>query len=445
MKTKSLLLLFFLATFTCIAQINEKIGIGVYLKIDSTGNHTITKINGVVADGPAQKIGLQEGDIILEVEGQSTQDLELQKVAEMIGGKEGSTVKLLIDRNGSKRDYTIQRLKFKYAGVLYKTSEKDDDFCLALTTLMNDAGFNFDNTIDTNHFELENKEYASKHFESKVKVPEAKKVYIDRSWGTTCYINFGSFKTMQEVNAAGTPIVAKIKTCFPDYYYNPVVGKKGDVRVEIGKNYTDGFESPILELFFFLDDSLKTYQLDLEVNSRKTTRYFQITTPEKDNSFTKSVRTIFNDISLKYRNVKGTKHETPADPHSLFSFATVSYDIVPLPAGAHDCFLSEGGGMQLDMSNGCTCRFYLGHEKETAKAAYNKVLQELFEGLGSEFSYTYDKQRLDMTIPDKAESFISFGIKKTKGFESGPIMTLVLVKYEDNRYAVNLLFHDYGF
>lgn len=367
----------FLISISGIAQINKKTGIGVWLKIDSTKGYALTAINGVVADGPAQKIGLQEGDLILEVEGQSTRDLELKKVVDMIGGQEGSTVKLLIERNGTERTYIIQRLKFQYSASLYKTAQKEDAFCVALTTLMNDAGLDFKNTIGTKHD-------GDDRFDCKVNLPDAEKVYMENSWGAVnCYINLGTYKTLAEVNTAGTPLIAKIKACFPDYYFNPVVDKKGGVLIEIGKEYKDGFESPIMRFYFIFVDSLQNYQLILDINGGKATRYFSITTTPLDNSFSNSVRTIFNDIKNKYKNVKGTKHETAKDPNSLFGSATVWYDIVPLPDGAHDCTLSERGGIQLDMTNGCVCRFFQAANYGNAKATYTKVFQALFEGLGT--------------------------------------------------------------
>ena len=61
-------------------------------------------ISGVMDDTPAQEAGLREGDIIYEVDGESTKGLSLTAVVSRVKGREGTTVHLKIYREG-ETDY----------------------------------------------------------------------------------------------------------------------------------------------------------------------------------------------------------------------------------------------------------------------------------------------------------------------------------------------------
>lgn len=77
-------------------------GIGAYISVNQQMN--MAMISGVMEDAPAQKAGLREGDIIYEVDGESTQGLSLTAVVNRVKGREGTTVHLKIYREG-ETDY----------------------------------------------------------------------------------------------------------------------------------------------------------------------------------------------------------------------------------------------------------------------------------------------------------------------------------------------------
>ncbi len=76
-------------------------GIGAYVSIDSEMN--LPRISGVIPGTPAEKANLLTDDIIFQVDGESTQGLELDEVVSMIKGPEGTTVHLTLLR-GAKND-----------------------------------------------------------------------------------------------------------------------------------------------------------------------------------------------------------------------------------------------------------------------------------------------------------------------------------------------------
>lgn len=77
-------------------------GIGAYISLDKQMN--MAMISGVMDESPAQEAGLKAGDIIIEVDGESTQGLSLTQVVNLVKGREGTTVHLTIYREGES-DY----------------------------------------------------------------------------------------------------------------------------------------------------------------------------------------------------------------------------------------------------------------------------------------------------------------------------------------------------
>ena len=76
-------------------------GIGAYVSLDE--DLKLPRISGVIPGTPAENAELQIDDIIYEVDGNSTEGLELDEVVSMIKGPEGTRVHLTLLR-GSKRE-----------------------------------------------------------------------------------------------------------------------------------------------------------------------------------------------------------------------------------------------------------------------------------------------------------------------------------------------------
>ena len=75
-----------------------------------------------IEDTPGEKAGLQAEDEILEINGESTKGLSVDKAADKIRGEEGTQVKLLIKRKDvPNKVYTITRAKIELKSVSTKT------------------------------------------------------------------------------------------------------------------------------------------------------------------------------------------------------------------------------------------------------------------------------------------------------------------------------------
>lgn len=64
-----------------------------------------------IPDTPAEEAGIRSGDVILEIDGESTNGLELFDVINLIRGEKGTTVTLLVrrDRTGEAEEIDIVR------------------------------------------------------------------------------------------------------------------------------------------------------------------------------------------------------------------------------------------------------------------------------------------------------------------------------------------------
>lgn len=95
-------------------------GIGAYLQLDTATG--LARINGVIADTPAEEAGLRENDIIYQVDGEMIQGLELSEIVSRVKGEEGTTVHLTIVREGETDylEFDVERRRIESPTVNYE-------------------------------------------------------------------------------------------------------------------------------------------------------------------------------------------------------------------------------------------------------------------------------------------------------------------------------------
>ena len=98
-------------------------GIGAEVKIDDKGNITIGR---VFEKSPAEKAGMKENDILLEVNSKNVKGMTLSEVADMVRGKKNTEVKVKIKRGKEEKVLTITRAVVDNISVISEVIEKNN-------------------------------------------------------------------------------------------------------------------------------------------------------------------------------------------------------------------------------------------------------------------------------------------------------------------------------
>jgi carboxyl-terminal processing protease len=99
-------------------------GIGIEISLDQ-GRLTVVS---PIEDTPAYKAGLLPGDLILEIDGESTQDMTLLDAVKRIRGEKGTTVNLLILHRESNKPEEVAIVRGTIPITSVKTSSLDDGY-----------------------------------------------------------------------------------------------------------------------------------------------------------------------------------------------------------------------------------------------------------------------------------------------------------------------------
>lgn len=96
----------------------EYYGIGVVISTDKeSGNVVIVK----VFDGsPAEKSGLLAGDMFLKVGDVDVTGMELDELTSLVKGAEGTSINVVVDRNGTEKTFSVTREKIEVDTVASK-------------------------------------------------------------------------------------------------------------------------------------------------------------------------------------------------------------------------------------------------------------------------------------------------------------------------------------
>ncbi len=96
----------------------EYVGIGSEIRRMTDGT---TIISNPFENGPAQKAGLQVGDVILKINGVEIGDKTLQQISSEVKGKAGTSVLITVKRGEEELEVTVIRENVEISSVYHKT------------------------------------------------------------------------------------------------------------------------------------------------------------------------------------------------------------------------------------------------------------------------------------------------------------------------------------
>lgn len=112
-------------------------GLGIVVSVRDRFPTVISPIEGT----PAYSLGIVAGDVITEIEGESTRDLPIDEVVAKLRGPEGTPVRVSISREGqAEREYTIVREIVKLKSVPYTMLFDDDIGYIRLSSFSATSG-----------------------------------------------------------------------------------------------------------------------------------------------------------------------------------------------------------------------------------------------------------------------------------------------------------------
>lgn len=101
----------------------EYVGVGIYM-LQNTNDNTIVVLYPIEGS-PAEEAGIQSGDIIKKVDDLECDAENFEIIATNIKGKEGTKVKIEIDRNGEILTFDIERRKIDLYPMKYEILENN--------------------------------------------------------------------------------------------------------------------------------------------------------------------------------------------------------------------------------------------------------------------------------------------------------------------------------
>ena len=124
--------------------LGDYVGIGVYMGQNKDNNIVILE---TMENSPAKEAGIQKGDIIQEVDGESVEGLDTSGVASKVKGEENTKVKLKILRGDETLDIEIVRRKIKAYPVVSEMKENNIGY-IKLSTFDEDCSIEFRNAFE---------------------------------------------------------------------------------------------------------------------------------------------------------------------------------------------------------------------------------------------------------------------------------------------------------
>lgn len=101
----------------------ELTGVGIQLTQDEETKELV--VISPIEDTPAFNLGIQAKDVITQIDGQSTEGMDLNQAVNLIRGPVGSEVTLTIRRGEEETDYTIKRARIEIHPVRYSVQENE--------------------------------------------------------------------------------------------------------------------------------------------------------------------------------------------------------------------------------------------------------------------------------------------------------------------------------
>jgi carboxyl-terminal processing protease len=96
-------------------------------------------VTALIEKSPAEKAGIEAGDVVVAVDGESVRDEDISRVIERIRGPEGTEVELTVRRGEEEREFTLERTEIDAPVALWVKIPDSDVAFVRLSSFSDDS------------------------------------------------------------------------------------------------------------------------------------------------------------------------------------------------------------------------------------------------------------------------------------------------------------------
>lgn len=111
--------------------------VGVGIQIESKEDKAV--VSSPIEGSPAENAGVETGDVIIAVDGESVRGMDLSKIAEKVRGLEGTSVELTVLRDEEEREFTVKRAEIQAPVASWNIIPETDVAQVRLASFTNDS------------------------------------------------------------------------------------------------------------------------------------------------------------------------------------------------------------------------------------------------------------------------------------------------------------------
>ncbi len=89
--------------------------VGVGIKLDNKDGEVV--VTSPLDGSPAEEAGIESGDVLVSVDGESVKDEDIKDIADKVRGPEGSKVELTMLRDEEERDFNVERTELEVSAA----------------------------------------------------------------------------------------------------------------------------------------------------------------------------------------------------------------------------------------------------------------------------------------------------------------------------------------
>ncbi len=106
--------------------------VGVGVKLDNKDGEVV--VTSPIDGSPAEEAGIESGDVLVAVDGDSVQGEDVKEIADEVRGPEGSEVELTMLRDEEERDFNVERAELEVSAASWNLIPGTDVAHLRLTS-----------------------------------------------------------------------------------------------------------------------------------------------------------------------------------------------------------------------------------------------------------------------------------------------------------------------